>query len=154
MAAAWQLLPQAPELIAVLCWLHVSQPADQGEQVLGGQLSILLPLQCSRCRGTPGSHPELKTSEDPTVIRWPGMSKSAPIGRRFCEACAIPAPVLAGSGHPGTVSAPCRSHRKADGRRYRRKQIGFDARAQELLRQGHTVLDSNGDGEACESLRR
>ncbi len=40
-----------------------------------------------------------------------------------------------------------------DGRRYRCKEIGSYARAQELLRQGHTYLDSNGDGEACESLR-
>ena len=39
------------------------------------------------------------------------------------------------------------------GRRYRCKEIGSYARAQELLRQGHTYLDSNGDGEACESLR-
>ena len=28
-----------------------------------------------------------------------------------------------------------------------------DAQAQVLLRQGHTYLDGNGDGEACESLR-
>ena len=40
------------------------------------------------------------------------------------------------------------------GRRYRCREIGSYARAQELLRQGHTYLDSNGDGEACESLRR
>ena len=40
------------------------------------------------------------------------------------------------------------------GRRYRCKEIGSYARVQELLRQGHTYLDSNGDGEACESLRR
>lgn len=39
------------------------------------------------------------------------------------------------------------------GRRYRCKEIGSYARAQELLRQGHTFLDGNGDGEACESLR-
>jgi endonuclease YncB( thermonuclease family) len=39
------------------------------------------------------------------------------------------------------------------GRRYRCKEIGSYARAQELLRQGHTYLDGNGDGEACESLR-
>ncbi len=38
------------------------------------------------------------------------------------------------------------------GHRYRCKGIGSYARAQELLRQGHTDLDSNGDGEACESL--
>ncbi len=40
------------------------------------------------------------------------------------------------------------------GRRYRCKEIGSHARAQELLRQGHTYLDSNVDGEACETLRR
>jgi endonuclease YncB( thermonuclease family) len=39
------------------------------------------------------------------------------------------------------------------GRRYRCNEIGSYARAQELLRQGHTYLDSNSDGEACESLR-
>ena len=39
------------------------------------------------------------------------------------------------------------------GRRFRCNEIGSYARAQELLRQGHTYLDSNGDGEACEALR-
>jgi hypothetical protein len=34
-----------------------------------------------------------------------------------------------------------------------RKEIGSSARTQELLHQGHTDLDSNGDGAACESLR-
>ncbi len=38
-------------------------------------------------------------------------------------------------------------------RRYRCSEIGSSARAHELLRQGHTYLDSNGDGEACEALR-
>ena len=33
------------------------------------------------------------------------------------------------------------------------RQIGSYARAQELLRQGHSNLDGDGDGEACESLR-
>jgi endonuclease YncB( thermonuclease family) len=33
------------------------------------------------------------------------------------------------------------------------KQIGTFALAQELLRQGHSYLDRNGDGVACESLR-
>ena len=33
------------------------------------------------------------------------------------------------------------------------KQIGSFARAQELLRQGHSYLDRNGDGVACEGLR-
>ena len=40
-----------------------------------------------------------------------------------------------------------------DGRRYRCREIGSYARAQQLLHQGHTYLDANGDGEACESLR-
>jgi endonuclease YncB( thermonuclease family) len=40
------------------------------------------------------------------------------------------------------------------GRRYRCREIGSYALAQQLLRQGHTYLDGNGDGEACESLRR
>jgi hypothetical protein len=39
------------------------------------------------------------------------------------------------------------------GTRYTCKSIGSFARAQELLRQGHTYLDRNGDGVACESLR-
>ena len=39
------------------------------------------------------------------------------------------------------------------GRRYRCSEISSYAKAQELLRQGHNYLDSNGDGEACESLR-
>ena len=39
------------------------------------------------------------------------------------------------------------------GRRYRCKEIGSFERAQKLLRQGHSYLDGNGGGEACESLR-
>jgi endonuclease YncB( thermonuclease family) len=39
------------------------------------------------------------------------------------------------------------------GRMVRCGGIDSFARAQELLRQGHTYLDGNGDGEACESLR-
>jgi len=39
------------------------------------------------------------------------------------------------------------------GRKLTCRQIGSFARAQELLRQGHTYLDRNGDGVACESLR-
>jgi micrococcal nuclease len=38
--------------------------------------------------------------------------------------------------------------------RYRCSKIGSYAQAQVLLRQGHSYLDGNGDGEACESLRR
>ena len=40
----------------------------------------------------------------------------------------------------------------AGGHRYRCREIGSHARAQQLLRQGHTYLDGNGDGEACEGL--
>ncbi len=39
------------------------------------------------------------------------------------------------------------------GRRYRCKEIGSYAQAQDLLAQGHSYLDGDGDGEACESLR-
>jgi hypothetical protein len=39
------------------------------------------------------------------------------------------------------------------GRKPTCRQIGSFARARELLRQGHTYLDRNGDGVACESLR-
>ena len=37
--------------------------------------------------------------------------------------------------------------------KYRCKEIGSWSKAQELLKQGHTYLDRDGDGEACESLR-
>ncbi len=40
----------------------------------------------------------------------------------------------------------------ADGRRYRCRQIGSYARAQELLHQGHSYLDANGDGVACNNM--
>jgi len=39
------------------------------------------------------------------------------------------------------------------GRRYRCSEISSHAKAQELLRQGHTYLDGDGNGEACASLR-
>ena len=39
------------------------------------------------------------------------------------------------------------------GRRYRCSEISSYDRAQELLRQGHSYLDGNRDGEACEMLR-
>ena len=37
--------------------------------------------------------------------------------------------------------------------KYRCKEIGSWNKAQVLLKQGHTYLDRDGDGEACESLR-
>jgi len=39
------------------------------------------------------------------------------------------------------------------GGRFRCKQIGSWAKAQELLKQGQSYLDGGGDGEACEGLR-
>lgn len=65
---------------------------------------------------------------------------------------------------PGGIPRPwdVRQRRKAlvipdgttpGGRRYRCREIGSPARAQELLRQGHRYLDRDGDGEACEGLR-
>ncbi len=54
----------------------------------------------------------------------------------------IPAPV--GTMQP--IATPSAS-------RYLCKEIGSFARAQELLRQGHSYLDRDGDGVACEALR-
>jgi len=54
-----------------------------------------------------------------------------------------------------TSSAPVSSTQAAQssGTKTTCKQIGSFARAQELLRQGHSYLDRNGDGVACEGLR-
>ena len=63
----------------------------------------------------------------------------------------------AGAGAAGSSvkkPAPWATTTPAGGRRYRCREIGSYAQAQELLRQGHAYLDGNGDGEACESLRR
>ena len=38
-------------------------------------------------------------------------------------------------------------------RKYRCKEIASWNKAQQLLREGHTYLDRDRDGEACESLR-
>jgi endonuclease YncB( thermonuclease family) len=48
---------------------------------------------------------------------------------------------------------PSSSSSAPSGRRYTCKQIGSYAQAQVLLRQGHTYLDGDGDGEACEALK-
>lgn len=50
-------------------------------------------------------------------------------------------------------TAPPAPGPSAAGQRYTCKQIGSFSRAQELLRQGHSYLDGDGDGVACESLR-
>ncbi len=69
--------------------------------------------------------------------------------RRSGGATTTPRPTVpSGSGSSGQSSgAPA-------GRTYRCSEIGSYERAQQLLRQGHTYLDRNRDGEACESLRR
>jgi len=57
-------------------------------------------------------------------------------------------PPAAGSATP--AEAPDGDY---SGRKLTCRQIGSYARAQELLRQGHTYLGRDGDGVACESLR-
>ena len=58
---------------------------------------------------------------------------------------------------PGGIERPWdyRRGRKSGsgGDRYRCKQVGSWAKAQELLMQGHSYLDRDGDGEACKGLR-
>jgi endonuclease YncB( thermonuclease family) len=56
-----------------------------------------------------------------------------------------------GGASPNGSTSPQSS--SPSGHNYRCKEIGSYAGAQELLRQGHTYLDGNGDGVACESLR-
>ena len=41
----------------------------------------------------------------------------------------------------------------SSGRRWYCRNVGSWERAQQLLREGHTYLDGDGDGEACEALR-
>jgi len=48
---------------------------------------------------------------------------------------------------------PSSSSSAPSGRRYTCKQIGSYAQSQVLLRQGHSYLDGDGDGEACEGLK-
>lgn len=45
-----------------------------------------------------------------------------------------------------------RKNRGSSSARYRCSEIGDYIHAQQLLREGHTYLDRDGDGEACESL--
>ena len=53
---------------------------------------------------------------------------------------------------PGGSSSRANTAAPTQGR-YKCAQIGSWAKAQELLKQGHTYLDRDGDGVACESLR-
>ena len=50
-------------------------------------------------------------------------------------------------------AAQRRSGASPSGRRYTCGQIGSYAQAQVLMQQGHSYLDGDGDGEACEGLR-
>jgi endonuclease YncB( thermonuclease family) len=43
--------------------------------------------------------------------------------------------------------------RPSSGRRWYCRNVGSWERAQQLLKEGHTYLDGDGDGEACEALR-
>ena len=60
------------------------------------------------------------------------------------------APFRPAAGSAPPAAAPAGGY---SGRKLTCRQIGSYARAQELLRQGHTYLDRHGDGVACESLR-
>ena len=66
------------------------------------------------------------------------------------QADSAAAPFLPAAGSAPPVVAPAGGY---NGRKLTCRQIGSFARAQELHRQGHTYLDKNGDGVACESLR-
>ena len=52
----------------------------------------------------------------------------------------------------GSSASPSGSSSAGSGK-YRCKEIGSWDKAQVLLKQGHTYLDRDGDGEACESLK-
>ena len=53
----------------------------------------------------------------------------------------------------GGLSASSSGSRSAGSGKYRCKEIGSWDKAQVLLKQGHTYLDRDGDGEACELLK-
>lgn len=56
-----------------------------------------------------------------------------------------------GTPRPSSNTSPSSSSKPSG--RYRCADVGSWAKAQELLRQGHSYLDGDRDGEACESLR-
>ena len=63
-------------------------------------------------------------------------------------------PAAASSSAPAPrPQAPLSNSAKTTSAKITCKQIGSFARAQDLLRQGHSSLDHNRDGVACESLR-
>ena len=56
-------------------------------------------------------------------------------------------------GSTSSSSAGGASRTGSGSSKYRCREIGSWSKAQVLLKQGHTYLDRDGDGEACESLR-
>jgi endonuclease YncB( thermonuclease family) len=56
-------------------------------------------------------------------------------------------------GRKGGNSASSSGSSSTSSGKYRCKEIGSWDKAQALLKQGHTYLDRDGDGEACESLK-
>jgi endonuclease YncB( thermonuclease family) len=56
-----------------------------------------------------------------------------------------------GSSRPSSSPSPASSSNPSG--RYRCAEVGSWSKAQELLKQGHSYLDGDRDGEACESLR-
>ncbi|WP_236069630.1 excalibur calcium-binding domain-containing protein [Prochlorococcus marinus] len=65
--------------------------------------------------------------------------------------------VLGSGSVPGGIHRPWeyRKNKQTNSRRkrYRCKEIRSWNAAQELLREGHSYLDRDKDGEACESLK-
>ena len=81
----------------------------------------------------------------PGGITRPWDFRHGGAGRR--SAGAVPA----GASSRASVTSP--QAVQPSGAKTSCKQIGSFVRAQELLRQGHSYLDRNGDGVACEGLR-
>lgn len=61
------LVAKAPQLIAVLGYLHLAQTTHQGEHILGGQFAIVLPLQGRGFKGAGAGHQQVTQEGDPTV---------------------------------------------------------------------------------------
>ena len=61
----------------------------------------------------------------------------------------IPRPWDVRRGGKGRLSS---TGQHTSGQRYRCREIGSYAMAQQLLAQGHSYLDGDGDGKACEAL--
>jgi endonuclease YncB( thermonuclease family) len=57
------------------------------------------------------------------------------------------------SGSSGSTSATTPSSQGSSSRKYRCSDFKTAAEAQAALKQGHSYLDKDGDGHACESLR-